>query len=329
VITVAAGFPTTVNPIIQNRLVPVFVDVTIPTYNIDVTRLEGALSDRTAAIMVAHTLGNPFDLDAVTAFAQKHNLWLIEDCCDALGSTYKGRRVGTFGDLATVSFYPAHHMTMGEGGCVLSDRGLLKLLVDSFRDWGRDCWCDPGDSDTCGKRFGWEVGELPFGYDHKYTYSHIGYNLKVTDMQAAIGLAQLDKVPSFIEARKRNFALLYERLADMEEFLILPKATEGADPSWFGFPMAVREGGPFTREDAIGHLESKRISTRLLFGGNLIRQPAYLNIERRVPGDLTNTDFVMNNVFWIGVYPGLTTSMIDYMAESLHELPALAAAGRP
>jgi CDP-4-dehydro-6-deoxyglucose reductase, E1 len=329
VITVAAGFPTTVNPIIQNRLVPVFVDVTIPTYNIDVTRLEGALSDRTAAIMVAHTLGNPFDLDAVTAFAQKHNLWLVEDCCDALGSTYKGRRVGTFGDLATVSFYPAHHMTMGEGGCVLSDRGLLKLLVDSFRDWGRDCWCDPGDSDTCGKRFGWEVGELPFGYDHKYTYSHIGYNLKVTDMQAAIGLAQLDKVPSFIEARKRNFALLYERLADMEEFLILPKATDGADPSWFGFPMAVREGAPFTREDAIGHLESKRISTRLLFGGNLIRQPAYLNIERRVAGDLTNTDFVMNNVFWIGVYPGLTTSMIDYMAESLHELPALAAAGRP
>lgn len=327
VITVAAGFPTTLNPIIQNRLVPVFVDITVPTYNIDVTRLEAALSERTAAIMVAHTLGNPFDLDAVTAFAQRHQLWLVEDCCDALGSTYKGRQVGTFGDLATVSFYPAHHMTMGEGGCVLEDRGLLKMLVDSYRDWGRDCWCDPGKSNTCGKRFGWEVGELPFGYDHKYTYSHIGYNLKVTDMQAAVGLAQLEKAPGFIEARRRNFAMLYERLEDMEEFLILPKATEGADPSWFGFPLAVREGAPFTRAEAVGHIESRRISTRLLFGGNLIRQPAYLGIEHRVAGDLTNTDFVMNNVFWIGVYPGLTPAMIDYMAETIHQLPNLATAG--
>jgi CDP-6-deoxy-D-xylo-4-hexulose-3-dehydrase len=324
VITVAAGFPTTLNPIIQNRLVPVFVDITVPTYNIDVSRLEDALSERTAAVMVAHTLGNPFDLDAVTAFAQRHHLWLIEDCCDAVGSTYKGRNVGTFGDLATVSFYPAHHMTMGEGGAVIEDRGLLKMLVDSYRDWGRDCWCDPGKSNTCGKRFGWEQGELPHGYDHKYTYSHIGYNLKVTDMQAAVGLAQLDKVESFIAARRRNFALLYERLADMEEFLILPQATEGADPSWFGFPMAVREDAPFTRAQAINLLESRRISTRLLFGGNLIRQPAYLGIERRVVGDLTNTDFVMNNVFWIGVYPGLTLPMIDYMAETIHQLPTLA-----
>jgi CDP-6-deoxy-D-xylo-4-hexulose-3-dehydrase len=274
--------------------------------------------------MVAHTLGNPFDLDAVTAFAQRHHLWLIEDCCDAVGSTYKGRNVGTFGDLATVSFYPAHHMTMGEGGAVIEDRGLLKMLVDSYRDWGRDCWCDPGKSNTCGKRFGWEQGELPHGYDHKYTYSHIGYNLKVTDMQAAVGLAQLDKVESFIAARRRNFALLYERLADMEEFLILPQATEGADPSWFGFPMAVREDAPFTRAQAINLLESRRISTRLLFGGNLIRQPAYLGIERRVVGDLTNTDFVMNNVFWIGVYPGLTLPMIDYMAETIHQLTTLA-----
>jgi CDP-4-dehydro-6-deoxyglucose reductase, E1 len=328
VITVAAGFPTTLNPIIQNRMVPVFVDITVPTYNIDVSRLEDAMSDRTAAVMIAHTLGNPFDLDAVVDFVQRHHLWLVEDCCDALGSTYKGRQVGTFGDLTTVSFYPAHHMTMGEGGCVLEDRGLLKMLVDSYRDWGRDCWCDPGKSNTCGKRFGWEQGELPFGYDHKYTYSHIGYNLKVTDMQAAVGLAQLDKVSGFIEARRRNFALLYERLADMEQFLILPKATEGSDPSWFGFPMAVREDAPFTRSEAIAHLESRKISTRLLFGGNLIRQPAYLNIEHRVAGDLTNTDFVMNNVFWIGVYPGLTTAMIDYMAESLHQLPALATAGR-
>lgn len=328
VITVAAGFPTTLNPIIQNRMVPVFVDITVPTYNIDVTRLEDAMSDRTAAVMIAHTLGNPFDLDAVMDFVQRHHLWLVEDCCDALGSTYKGRQVGTFGDLTTVSFYPAHHMTMGEGGCVLEDRGLLKMLVDSYRDWGRDCWCDPGKSNTCGKRFGWEQGELPFGYDHKYTYSHIGYNLKVTDMQAAVGLAQLDKVAGFIEARRRNFALLYERLADMEEYLILPQATEGSDPSWFGFPMAVREDAPFTRAEAIAHLESRKISTRLLFGGNLIRQPAYLNIEHRVAGDLTNTDFVMNNVFWIGVYPGLTLPMIDYMAESLHQLPALATAGR-
>lgn len=326
VITVAAGFPTTLNPIIQNRLVPVFVDITIPTYNIDVTQLEDALSEKTAAVMIAHTLGNPFDLDAVMEFVQRHHLWLIEDCCDALGSTYQGRHVGTFGDLATVSFYPAHHMTMGEGGAVIEDRGLLKMLVDSYRDWGRDCWCDPGKSNTCGKRFGWEQGELPYGYDHKYTYSHIGYNLKVTDMQAAVGLAQLDKVGEFIAARRRNFAMLYQRLADLEEFLILPKATEGADPSWFGFPVAVREDAPFTRAEAINHLEDRKISTRLLFGGNLIRQPAYLNIEHRVVGDLTNTDFVMNNVFWVGVYPGLTTPMIDYMSETIHQLPTLAKA---
>jgi CDP-4-dehydro-6-deoxyglucose reductase, E1 len=328
VITVAAGFPTTLNPIIQNRLVPVFVDITIPTYNIDVSQLESALSERTAAIMIAHTLGNPFDVDAVTAFAHEHNLWLIEDCCDALGSTHRGRPVGTFGDLATVSFYPAHHMTMGEGGCVLGDRGLLKMLVDSYRDWGRDCWCDPGKSNTCGKRFGWELGELPLGYDHKYTYSHIGYNLKLTDMQAAIGLAQLEKVPTFIAARKRNFRLLHERLQDLEDFFILPEATEGSDPSWFGFPIAVRPGAPFKRADVVRHLEDRRISTRLLFGGNLIRQPAYLDVEHRVSGNLTNTDFVMEHVLWIGVYPGLSLEMIDFMAEALHDLPRLASAGR-
>ena len=328
VITVAAGFPTTLNPIIQNRMIPVFVDITLPTYNIDVSRLESALSERTAAVMIAHTLGNPFDLDAVTRFAQRHQLWLIEDCCDALGSTYRGRQVGTFGDLATVSFYPAHQMTMGEGGCVLEDRGLLKMLLDSYRDWGRDCWCKPGKSNTCGKRFGWEVGELPFGYDHKYTYSHIGYNLKVTDMQAAVGMAQLEKVPAFVEARRRNFAYLRERMQDMEEHFILPEATEGADPSWFGFPLAVREDAPFSRNDAVNHLEGRHISTRLLFGGNLIRQPAYLGIEHRVAGDLINTDFAMNRAFWIGVYPGLTTPMLDYMVESLHELPGLATAGR-
>src|SRR5580700_7789567 len=326
VITVAAGFPTTVNPIIQNGLVPVFVDVQVPTYNVDITQLEDAVSDRTKAIMLAHTLGNPFDVDAVMDLATKHDIWVIEDCCDAVGSLYKGRTVGTFGHLATTSFYPAHHITMGEGGCVLTQFPALQKLADSFRDWGRDCWCDPGKSNTCGRRFDWKLGDLPTGYDHKYVYSHIGYNLKVTDMQAAVGLAQLDKVAGFIEARRRNFALLYERLADMDEYLILPQATEGSDPSWFGFPMAVREDAPFTRSDAVAHLESRKISTRLLFGGNLIRQPAYLNIEHRVVGDMTNTDFVMNNVFWIGVYPGLTPPMIDYMAESIRQLPALATA---
>ena len=320
VITVAAGFPTTVNPIIQNGLVPVFLDVDIPTYNVDVTQLDGALSTRTRAIMIAHTLGNPFNLKAVTDFASRHNLWLVEDCCDAVGSLYEGRQVGTFGDLATVSFYPAHHMTMGEGGCVLTQKPLLRTIAESFRDWGRDCWCEPGKDDTCGKRFAWELGSLPCGYDHKYTYSHIGYNLKLTDMQAAVGVAQLKKLPSFIAARRANFKRLYEGLKAMEDLFILPEATPGSDPSWFGFPIAVRKDAPFTRDQVTRHLESKLIATRLLFGGNLVRQPAYKDITKRVVGDLANSDFVMNNVFWIGVYPGLDETKIEYILSSFHEL---------
>jgi len=317
VITVAAGFPTTVNPIVQNQLVPVFVDVTIPTYNIDVAQLEAAYSERTRAIMIAHTLGNPFDLDAVTAFARKYNLWLIEDCCDAVGATYKGQMVGTFGDLATTSFYPAHHITMGEGGCVLTDNPTLKRLVESFRDWGRDCWCEPGKNDTCGKRFDRQMGKLPYGYDHKYTYSHIGYNLKLTDMQAAVGVAQLEKLPDFIEARRRNFGLLYDGLKDLDDFFILPQATFGSDPSWFGFPLAIRTEAPFTRNDAIRYLEEHKIATRLLFGGNLVRQPLYLDVPHRVVGDLENSDLVMNHVFWIGVYPGLHGDMLSYMISTI------------
>jgi CDP-4-dehydro-6-deoxyglucose reductase, E1 len=321
VITVAAGFPTTVNPIIQNGLVPVFVDVQLPTYNIDVTQLEAAVSDRTRAIMLAHTLGNPFDVDAVMALATKHNLWIIEDCCDAVGSLYKGRPVGTFGHLSTTSFYPAHHITMGEGGCVLTPSPALKKLAESFRDWGRDCWCDPGKSNTCGCRFEWKLGDLPAGYDHKYIYSHIGYNLKATDMQAAVGVAQLKKLPGFIAARRANFAKLHAALSDLDEIFILPKATEHSDPSWFGFPLAVRSDAPTTRKQVVRFLESRNIATRLLFGGNLLRQPAYRHIQRRVIGTLENTDFVMNNVFWIGLYPGITQPMIDYMVESFHQIP--------
>jgi CDP-6-deoxy-D-xylo-4-hexulose-3-dehydrase len=308
-----------VNPIIQNRLVPVFVDVTLPTYEIDVTQLESALSDRTRAIVIAHTLGNVFDLDAVTAFARKNNLWLIEDCCDALGSTWRGRQVGTFGDIATVSFYPAHHITMGEGGAVLTDKPNLQVLIESFRDWGRDCWCQPGKDNTCGKRFDWQVGTLPCGYDHKYTYSHIGYNLKATDMQAALGLSQIGKLRTFIERRKENFRHLTAGLQPFKDVLVLPEATPGADPSWFGFPIAVREGAPFKREDLIRALELRKIGTRLLFGGNLLRQPAYANCEYRVAGDLRNTDFVMNQVFWIGLYPGLTPSMLDFVSSVIGE----------
>ena len=322
VITVASGFPTTVNPIIQNQLIPVFVDVHVPTYNVDVTQLEAAVSPRTRAVVLAHTLGNPFDLGAVTAFCARHNLWLIEDCCDAVGATYRGRAVGTFGDLATVSFYPAHHLTMGEGGCVLTDTPLLKTLVESFRDWGRDCWCDPGKENTCGKRFDWQVGELPRGYDHKYIYSHVGYNLKITDMQAAVGCAQLKKLPAFIEARRRNFKWLAGALRDLEEFYLLPEATAESDPSWFGFPLAVRPEAPFARERVIQHLHEHKISTRLLFGGNLVRQPAYREVPHRRVGDLRNADFVMNRVFWIGVYPGLSGAALEYMADTLHRLPA-------
>jgi CDP-4-dehydro-6-deoxyglucose reductase, E1 len=320
VITLAAGFPTTVNPIIQNGLVPVFVDVQIPTYNIDTTLLEEALSDRTRAVMIAHTLGNPFDLRSVKEFVDRHNLWLIEDCCDAVGSTYDGRKVGTFGDLATVSFYPAHHITMGEGGCVLTEKPLLKTLVESFRDWGRDCWCEPGKENTCGKRFQWELGDLPCGYDHKYTYSHIGYNLKLTDMQAAIGVSQLGKLPEFIERRKANFRALRQGFGDLEEFFILPEATPNSDPSWFGFPIAVRPGAPFTRNQVVQALEQRKIATRLLFAGNLLRQPAYAGIEHRVAGPLVNTDFVMDNVFWIGVYPGITPAMLDYTIEAFRNI---------
>ncbi|MDR3639333.1 MAG: lipopolysaccharide biosynthesis protein RfbH [Isosphaeraceae bacterium] len=317
VITVAAGFPTTVNPIIQNNLVPVFVDVDLPTYNIDVTQLDDARSDRTRAIMIAHTLGNPFDLDAVQSFARAHDLWLIEDCCDAVGSTYRGRPVGSFGDLATVSFYPAHHITMGEGGCVLTDRPRLKTLVESFRDWGRDCWCAPGSDNTCGKRFDWQLGELPHGYDHKYIYSHIGYNLKLTDMQAAVGVAQLAKLAGFVEARRRNFARLAAGLAGLEEFLVLPAATPGSEPSWFGFPLAVRPESPFERNDLVAHLNRRKIATRQIFGGNLVRQPAYQGVAYRSVGDLANSDFVMNHAFWIGIYPGLNDAMIDFMIESI------------
>jgi CDP-4-dehydro-6-deoxyglucose reductase, E1 len=319
VITVAAGFPTTVNPILQNRLVPVFVDVTLPSYEIDVAQLEAARSDKTKAVMVAHTLGNVFDLDAVTSFVEKHGLWLIEDCCDALGSTWKGHSVGTFGHIATVSFYPAHHITMGEGGAVITNKPNLQVLIESFRDWGRDCWCHTGKENTCGKRFDWQMGSLPCGYDHKYTYSHIGYNLKATDMQAALGVSQIDKLPHFIGRRKENFRFLSESLKPVDEFLLLPEATPGSDPSWFGFPIGVREGAPFTRNALIQHLETKKIGTRLLFGGNLLRQPAYEGCAIRAIGDLPNSDYVMNNVFWIGVYPGLTDPMLEFVGKTIRD----------
>ena len=322
VITVAAGFPTTVNPIIQNGLVPVFLDVTLPTLEIDVSQLESALGTRTRAIMIAHTLGNTFDLDAVMAFARKHKLWVVEDCCDALGSTYRGRKVGTFGDLATLSFYPAHHITMGEGGAVLTDTPLLQTLVESFRDWGRDCWCEPGVDNTCGKRFDWELGTLPCGYDHKYTYSHVGYNLKATDMQAALGLSQLDHLEHFIQSRRDNFRYLREALEPLEDVLMLPVATEGADPSWFGFPLGVRADAPFTRDQLVRALEAEKIGTRLMFAGNLLRQPAYQEIEFRQIGDLPNTDYVMRNVLWLGVFPGLTRPMLDHVAGTISRFTA-------
>lgn len=327
VITVAAGFPTTVNPIFQNRLVPVFIDVTLPTYEIDVTKLEDARSEKTKAVMVAHTLGNVFDLDAVVAFCKKYNLWLVEDCCDALGSTYNGQKVGTFGDIATVSFYPAHHITMGEGGAVLTDKPALQVLIDSFRDWGRDCWCEPGVDNTCGKRFDWQLGMLPCGYDHKYTYSHVGYNLKATDMQAALGVSQIAKLPEFIERRKANFAYLKNALKPLEQYVVLPEATPKSDPSWFGFPIGVKADAPFKRDQLTKALEAQKIGTRLLFAGNLLRQPAYEGWEYRVVGEMTNTDYVMNNVFWIGVFPGLTNEMLDFIAKTAIEFVEQAKAG--
>jgi CDP-4-dehydro-6-deoxyglucose reductase, E1 len=319
VITVAAGFPTTVNPIFQNQLVPVFVDVKLPSYDIDVEKLEEALSDRTKAIMVAHTLGNPFNIEAVMAFANQHDLWVVEDNCDAVGSVYQGKKTGTFGHLATVSFYPAHHMTMGEGGAVLTNDTRLKKLVESFRDWGRDCWCAPGVDDTCGKRFGWQLGDLPFGYDHKYTYSHVGYNLKMTDMQAAVGVAQLDKLEGFIQRRQENYQFLTRNLADLSDVLELPKPTPDSEPSWFGYPIYVKESAPFSRNDLVKHLEEKRIGTRLLFGGNLLRQPLYKGLTYRVIGDMSNADRIMENVFWIGVFPGLTEEMLIYVTNTIRE----------
>jgi CDP-6-deoxy-D-xylo-4-hexulose-3-dehydrase len=321
VITVAAGFPTTLNPIIQNGLVPVFVDEHIPTYNIDTSMLEEARSERTRAVVIAHTLGNPFNLGAVAEFVRKHDLWLVEDCCDAVGAMYNGQKVGTFGDLATVSFYPAHHITMGEGGCVLAEKPLLKTILESFRDWGRDCWCEPGKANTCGKRFDWQLGQLPHGYDHKYTYSHIGYNLKMTDMQAAVGVSQLKKLADFIIRRRANFATLYQGLKDLEEFFILPEPTPNSEPSWFGFPIAVRPDAPFNRNQVIAFLESRKIATRLLFGGNLLRQPAYQGIRHRVVGPLENSDFIMNQVFWIGVFPGITSEMLAYVLDVFHQMP--------
>jgi CDP-6-deoxy-D-xylo-4-hexulose-3-dehydrase len=318
VITVAAGFPTTVNPIIQNRLVPVFLDIELGTYNVDVRYLEEAVGPKTRAIMLAHTVGNPFNVDVVLEVVRRHSLWLIEDNCDALGSTHKGRLTGTFGDLATVSFYPAHHITMGEGGCVLTSQPKLKTLVESFRDWGRDCWCATGKDNTCGRRFERQLGQLPYGYDHKYIYSHIGYNLKMTDMQAAVGVAQLKKLPRFIEARKRNWRLLHDGLKPYEEFLTLPEPAPDSDPSWFGFVVTIRPEAPFTRNDLVRYLETNKIATRLLFGGNLIRQPAYMDVPYRSVGNLANTDVVMNQTFWVGLYPGLTSEMMKYIVDTFY-----------
>jgi CDP-6-deoxy-D-xylo-4-hexulose-3-dehydrase len=317
VIGVAAGFPTTVNPILQFGAVPVFVDVDRLTHNIDATKIEAAIGPKTKAIMLAHSLGNPFNLDVVTALCKKHNLWLVEDCCDALGTTYRGQMVGTFGDIGTLSFYPAHHITMGEGGAVFTNNNELKAIAASFRDWGRDCYCAPGKDNTCGKRFCQKLGKLPEGYDHKYTYSHLGYNLKITDMQAACGLAQLDKAPAFIQARKDNFAFLKARLKDCEEFVHLPESTEHSDPSWFGFPITLKENCPVTRLDLLTYLDQNKVGTRLLFAGNLTCQPYMIGANYRISGDLTNTNNVMNNTFWIGVQPALTRDMLEFAASKI------------
>lgn len=317
VITVATGFPTTVNPSLQYGLVPVFVDVDIPTYNIKPEMIEAAVSEKTRAIMIAHTLGNPFNLAEVMRVAEKYNLWVIEDCCDALGATYDGKGVGTFGHIGTLSFYPAHHITMGEGGAVFTDKPRLKRVIESMRDWGRDCWCAPGMDNTCGKRFDRKLGTLPHGYDHKYTYGHAGYNLKITDMQAAVGLAQMDHLEDFIAARRRNFGLLTEQLRAFEDVMILPEATPNSDPSWFGYPITLRPGLSFTREELVQHLDAHRIGTRLLFGGNLLRQPYMKGRNYRVVGDLTNADIVTENTFWVGLYPGLTPDHIAYTVDTI------------
>ncbi|WP_038834710.1 lipopolysaccharide biosynthesis protein RfbH [Yersinia pseudotuberculosis] len=319
VITVAAGFPTTVNPTIQNGLIPVFVDVDIPTYNVNASLIEAAVSDKTKAIMIAHTLGNLFDLAEVRRVADKYNLWLIEDCCDALGSTYDGKMAGTFGDIGTVSFYPAHHITMGEGGAVFTQSAELKSIIESFRDWGRDCYCAPGCDNTCKKRFGQQLGSLPFGYDHKYTYSHLGYNLKITDMQAACGLAQLERIEEFVEKRKANFKYLKDALQSCADFIELPEATENSDPSWFGFPITLKEDSGVSRIDLVKFLDEAKVGTRLLFAGNLTRQPYFHDVKYRVVGELTNTDRIMNQTFWIGIYPGLTHDHLDYVVSKFEE----------
>ncbi len=319
VITVAAGFPTTVNPIIQNQLVPVFVDARIGTFDASAESIEAAISPRTRAVMMAHTLGNPFDVEAVMHLAKKHDLYVVEDSCDAVGATFDGKPVGSFGDTATASFYPAHHITMGEGGCVLTNSAPLKKIIESFRDWGRDCWCPPGHDNTCGRRFDWQLGELPYGYDHKYVYSHIGYNLKLTDMQAAVGVAQLKKLPQFIAARRRNWNFLDNGLREFSDVLHLPSATPRSDPSWFGYAITVRNDAPFSRLELVQHLESRHIGTRLLFGGNLVRQPAYQGVKHRVVGDLMESNLITNGTFWIGVHPGLTESMIDFVVSTIRD----------
>ncbi|MEC0227951.1 lipopolysaccharide biosynthesis protein RfbH [Paenibacillus alba] len=319
VITVAAGFPTTVAPIIQNGAIPVFIDVDLGTYNILAERIESAITPKTKAIMIAHTMGNPFDLEIVIRIAKEYKLWVIEDNCDALGAVYQGKLTGTFGHIGTSSFYPPHHMTMGEGGAVYTNDVQLKLILESFRDWGRDCWCPSGCDNTCKKRFGWQLGSLPYGYDHKYTYSHIGYNLRVTEMQAAIGVEQLKKVPSFVEARRKNFNHLLEGLQDLNDYFILPRSTLNSNPSWFGFILTIRDSAKFSRNDIVTYLEQNRIQTRMLFAGNLIRQPAFVNVNYRVVGDLTNTDKILNDTFLVGVYPGLTDVMIDYVISKIHE----------
>ena len=322
VITVAAGFPTTVNPIVQNRCLPVFVDVDLETHNVDVDLLEAAITTKTRAVMIAHSLGNPFDVQRVAELCKAHDLYLIEDCCDALGATVGGQKVGTFGDLATVSFYPAHHITMGEGGAVLMDKLIHAKICESFRDWGRDCYCEPGKDNTCGTRFNWKLGQLPRGYDHKYTYSHVGYNLKVSDMQAAVGVSQLKKLDHFVARRRENFDLLTKRLkaAGLEEYFHLPRATPGTDPSWFGYLLTLRDGAPVSRNDVVAMLEARKVGTRLLFAGNLTKQPAYEGVEYRIEGGLAHTDKIMNDSFWVGVWPGLTDAHFEYMVETMADV---------
>ena len=323
VIAVAAGFPTTVNPIIQNGAVPVFLDVEIETLNIDVSKIEEAITSKTKAIMIAHTLGNPFNLEQIRKVCDNHNLWLVEDCCDALGATYNGQKVGTFGDIATLSFYPAHHLTMGEGGAVFTNNANLKTIAESFRDWGRDCYCPPGCDNTCGCRFSQKLGSLPFGYDHKFTYSHLGYNLKITDMQAACGLSQLEKVDRFINKRKENHKYLSGLMSNLSKYFMIQQPTKNSDPSWFGFGITLKQDVDFKREELLEFLNSKNIGTRLLFAGNIIKQPYFKDVEYRVVGELKNTDIIMNNTFWIGIFPALGKAHADYVYEAFEEFLGL------